>query len=104
MLLLPHTLSHYCLCLFNWPPGKTVAVIGPHYNAQSALAGNYLGQLCPDNTENCIPSLLEEIDNANTGGKTIYSQGSDISSGTQKDIDAAVAVAKQADLIVSPCL
>jgi beta-glucosidase-like glycosyl hydrolase len=26
-------------------PGKTIAVIGPHGKAQSALVGNYLGKL-----------------------------------------------------------
>jgi hypothetical protein len=39
--------------------GKKTVVIGPHSNAQGAMAGNYLGQLCPNDNFDCITSPFD---------------------------------------------
>jgi beta-D-xylosidase 4 len=82
------------------PRGKNIAVIGPHANATAALVGNYLGQLCPDNTFACINSPFHEIRLANAGGNTTLTFGSSITSADPGGIAAAVAAATAADAVV----
>lgn len=42
------------------PGQKTIALIGPHYQAQAALVGNYLGQICPDTDDtSCLTTPLQ---------------------------------------------
>jgi hypothetical protein len=79
--------------------GKTVALIGPHAKASSALVGNYLGQLCPSGVRSydCIQTPLEAIAARNTGGSVTYSAGSGITRAITGGIDAAVLAAKAAD-------
>ena len=50
-----------------FPTGKKYAVMGPHYNAQSQLAGNYLGQLCPEGGFSCVESLLDSMQRVSQG-------------------------------------
>jgi len=81
-------------------PGKRVAVIGPHGQAQSALVGNYLGQLCPDDSFDCIVTPLQAITGANVGGTTQYSAGCQITSNDTSGFAAAVALAQSSDYVV----
>ena len=39
--------------------GKKTVVIGPHAKAQGAMAGNYLGQLCPSDKFDCITTPFD---------------------------------------------
>ena len=82
--------------------GGTVAVIGPHGKAASALVGNYLGQICPDGvgSYSCVETPLEAISELNAGGSTIFSAGSGVSDPIDGGIAAAVVVAKRADRTV----
>ena len=82
--------------------GKSVAVIGPHGKADSAMVGNYLGQLCPDaqGSFSCIETPLDAITAANAGGSTSYTQGSDVTKEVSGGVDEAVAAAKNADQVV----
>lgn len=85
--------------------GQTVAVIGPHSQSQSAQVGSYLGQLCsnPSNDPNdfsCIVTPEDAIASANAGGKVLQSTGCEVTTCTPSGIDAAVATAKQADVVV----
>jgi len=81
-------------------PGLNIAVIGPHAKAQSALVGNYLGQICPDDTINCVQTPLDAITALNVGGSTIYSAGCPLTKNDESQIPAAVASASDADLVV----
>jgi len=75
-------------------------VIGPHGNASGDMLGNYLGQICPDNSNNCYPSLLQAISNANRGGNTTYSQGCTVTGTSTSGFADAVNTAKAADFVI----
>eukprot|EP00463_Aulacantha_scolymantha_P006380 TRINITY_DN8011_c0_g1_i1.p1 TRINITY_DN8011_c0_g1~~TRINITY_DN8011_c0_g1_i1.p1 ORF type:complete len:366 (+),score=61.98 TRINITY_DN8011_c0_g1_i1:147-1244(+) len=79
--------------------GQHVSIIGPHADAQQALAGNYLGQLCPDDKFSCIVSPSQAITNLNVGGKVTVVKGCDL---TKNDTSwaAAVAAAKTSDSVI----
>lgn len=62
--------------------------------AASAFLGNYLGQICPDNTINCVTQLYVAIAAANVGGTTNYAFGCAINSTNASEIPAAVALAQ----------
>lgn len=84
-------------------PVKTevnVAVIGPHAKAQGALVGNYLGQLCPDDTLHCVETPFDAISRLNAGGQTSYAAGCPLSKTDETQIPAAVAAAEAADFVV----
>ncbi|EGD72666.1 hypothetical protein PTSG_04397 [Salpingoeca rosetta] len=80
--------------------GRKVAVIGPHINAQEALVGNYLGQLCPDDSFDCITSPLAAIEAINGMSNTVSAMGSGVLACTDASIQEAVNVAKDADYVV----
>ena len=83
------------------PVGKKIAVIGPHGNATNALVGNYLGQLCPDNSFKCIVSPFLALTAANTGGSTTYTAGcKSVTSNSTDGFPDAIAAARDADVIV----
>ena len=85
-------------------PGASVAVIGPHAKAQGALVGNYLGQICPSDTFDCVQTPFEAITTVNTGGKTTFaagcSDGVKCNDSDGSGIASAVAAAKAADRVV----
>ena len=100
-----HTLSTMTLLHNNGnvlplPKGKNIAVIGPHGNATAALVGNYLGQLCVDNSLNCVPSPFQMIGNYNNGGSVTYAEGCQLNKNDTSGFAAAVAAAKAADYVV----
>ncbi len=80
--------------------GTRVAVIGPHANASAALVGNYLGQLCPDDTLDCVQSVFEAIAVANVGGSVEMQPGCQLTKNDTSGFAAAVAAAKAADYVV----
>ena len=83
-------------------PGKRIAVIGPHANATTDMAGNYLGQLCDDNAFGCIVSPFEAIAALNAGGTTRMAAGTKIltnMSGAGGWGDA-LALAASSDIVV----
>jgi beta-glucosidase-like glycosyl hydrolase len=57
--------------------GGSIAVIGPHANAQNAMLGNYLGQVCPDafGSVSCVETPFEAFQKANVGGSTVNVTG-----------------------------
>ena len=82
------------------PAGKTIAVIGPHANATAALVGNYLGQLCADNTLNCVLSPFAALSAANAGGATAMAAGCALTGADKSHFAAAVALARASDVVV----
>jgi beta-glucosidase-like glycosyl hydrolase len=83
--------------------GSHVAVIGPHSQAQAALVGNYLGQICPNggSSFDCVETPLDAITRINgKTGKTTVVQGCEIEKAITGGIDAAVSAAKAADSVV----
>jgi len=80
--------------------GKKIAVIGPHAQAKGALVGNYLGQLCPDDTLNCVENPLEAISRFNVNGNTTFAQGCPLTKDDESQIQDAVDVAAAADVVV----
>jgi len=80
--------------------GRSIAVIGPHANASAALVGNYLGQLCADNTLNCVVSPFLALQAANAGGSVSMAAGCAINSTDRSGFAAAVALAQSADFVV----
>ena len=81
------------------PRGKTIAVIGPHALAQESMVGNYLGQLCPSNAFDCIQTPFAAISAKNVGGKTL-SAVTGLTKNVSHEWTDAIAIAKQADIIV----
>jgi xylan 1,4-beta-xylosidase len=86
--------------LLPLPTGKRIALIGPHAMAASAFLGNYLGQICPDNTMSCVTSLNVAIANANVGGTTQVAFGCSINSTNASGIAPAVALAEASDIVI----
>lgn len=80
--------------------GVRVAVVGPHANATDALVGNYLGQLCPDDTLACVESPFTAIQRANVGGVTRLAKGPGLTKNNSAAWEAAVAEAAAADVVV----
>ena len=82
------------------PAGKTIAVIGPHANATAALVGNYLGQLCADNTLNCVTSPFAALAAANAGGATAMAAGCALTGSDKSHFAEAVALCRASDACV----
>eukprot|EP01062_Namystynia_karyoxenos_P065837 TRINITY_DN59893_c0_g1_i1.p1 TRINITY_DN59893_c0_g1~~TRINITY_DN59893_c0_g1_i1.p1 ORF type:complete len:804 (+),score=280.33 TRINITY_DN59893_c0_g1_i1:86-2413(+) len=82
--------------------GSSVAVVGPHVNDRSVILGNYLGEICPDGTDNCVENPCEAISKLNnaSGGKTVCVQGVGVTSTDTSGIDAAVKAAQAADVVI----
>ena len=82
---------------------KKLAVIGPHYNASTdlLLKGCYTGQICMDNTYDCVPSILTElskyIPNSNN---LIYAEGCNVPCQSNEGFNEAMTVANNADIII----
>lgn len=77
-----------------------IAVLGPHANAQQAMVGNYLGQICPDSygSFTCIETPAQAIARMNGGNKTVVVQeGCTIDGNSTDGFDGAVAAAASAD-------
>ena len=85
-----------------WAPGARIAVLGPHANATTALVGNYLGQLCPDDGFDCIASPYSAIAaiNAAAGGRTTLGLGPGLTANNSAAWASALALGQAADAIV----
>ena len=81
--------------------GGKVAVLGPHFNVTDVMISNYHGSRCAGGPKDfdCIPTPLDEITKANSGGSTTGVMGCEVDS-TKDDIAAAVTAAKAADTVV----
>jgi hypothetical protein len=82
------------------PRGVSIAVIGPHANASAALMGNYLGQICPDNTFSCVATPFHAIRAANAGGKTVMAHGVHVTRNDTHSWGEALALAAAADQVI----
>jgi hypothetical protein len=78
-----------------------VALIGPHANATAALVGNYLGILCPSGGDSDF-SCVESVGNAmkKQFPSLTYEPGCELTKPISGGVDAAVAAAKDADVVV----
>ena len=83
-----------------WSTGMKIAVLGPHANATTALVGNYLGQLCPDDEFDCLDSPFSSIKSLNSGGSTSLGKGPGLTANDTKSWTEALALAKEADAVV----
>ena len=88
---------------------NNIAIIGPHFNATELLISNYHGSRCLDpnvkgpgsgSNFDCIISPLEAIRTRNIGSNTVGSLGCDVASNDTSNIAAAVALAKEADVVI----
>ena len=81
--------------------GGKVAVLGPHFNVTDVMISNYHGSRCAGGPKDfdCIPTPLDEITKANSGGSTTGVMGCEVDS-TKNDIATAVTAAKAADTVV----
>jgi beta-glucosidase-like glycosyl hydrolase len=82
--------------------GKKVAVVGPHANNRASILGNYLGEICPDDTYDCVQTPFEAIAALNnaSGGTTTSADGCDVNSTSTSKMQAAIDAAMDADYIV----
>jgi len=81
--------------------GTRVAVLGPMGQEQEGLLSNYAGdQSCWDMTYNCLQTIADAITQANTPGSTTQAKGVDALSPDKSGIPAALALAKEADVVV----
>jgi xylan 1,4-beta-xylosidase len=81
------------------PIGKKVAIIGPHANATTDMTGNYLGQICPDNSFDCLVSPYLAITDLNVGGSTDFVLGCKINA-TDDSYNQAITLAQSSDIII----
>jgi hypothetical protein len=86
---------------------STLAVIGPHIHATSALLSNYHGGRCCDACGyssrkgfDCIETPLQALVKANAKGTTMGVEGCHVEGTDLDEIDKAIAVAKDSDIIV----
>eukprot|EP01061_Rhynchopus_euleeides_P036336 TRINITY_DN6126_c0_g2_i2.p1 TRINITY_DN6126_c0_g2~~TRINITY_DN6126_c0_g2_i2.p1 ORF type:complete len:781 (+),score=313.29 TRINITY_DN6126_c0_g2_i2:68-2410(+) len=79
--------------------GKKYAVLGPHYAAQSALVGNYLGQLCPDATFDCVESFEAAVKRVSKG-TVVSAAGCDVNTTDTSGFDAALSLIDGADAVI----
>lgn len=77
---------------------KKVALIGPHVNATKALVGNYLGELCPGNTFDCVESVSDAMLAVNPSSSITL--GCALTEDVTHGVDNAVKAAKAADVAV----
>jgi len=85
--------AHWAHALPRQPGKGKVAVLGPHANAQSALVGNYLGQICPTGFDNfhCVESPAAAIARVNGGSNTtVVVEGCSISGNSTEGFKAAL--------------
>eukprot|EP01059_Diplonema_ambulator_P036219 TRINITY_DN8956_c0_g1_i1.p1 TRINITY_DN8956_c0_g1~~TRINITY_DN8956_c0_g1_i1.p1 ORF type:complete len:793 (+),score=284.79 TRINITY_DN8956_c0_g1_i1:41-2380(+) len=82
------------------PKGKKIAVVGPHYNSTEMMVGNYYGQICADNTFNCVETIFDAIKRYNQGGTTTAAQGCSISGTSTNGFASAIQLVKDADIVV----
>lgn len=86
--------------------GSKVAVVGPQAMAQFGLTSDYIGdQQCYNggqlgDNDDCILTIAGSIARTNVGGATMTAPGVDINSNDTSKIAAAVALAKDADVVV----
>ena len=81
--------------------GAKVAVVGPHTNDNTAILGNYLGQICADSfsSRTCVQTTYEAIALVN-GPSTSNATGVRVNSTDATGIAAALTAASAADSIV----
>ena len=90
--------------------GTHIAVIGPHGNASRDLIQHDTGKICPtaepwdgghsQTMFDCVRSPHQEIAAINSAGTTTYTQGSEVASAVIGGLEAAVATARNADVVV----
>ena len=80
--------------------GRKIGLIGPHSNATTDMTGNYLGQLCPDNSFDCLVSPYMAMQVSNVGGTVTMAKGCAVNSTDSSGFAAAVALAQASDIIV----
>ena len=76
--------------------------MGPHANNRASILGNYLGEICPDDTYDCVQTPFEAIAALNnaSGGTTTSADGCDVNSTSTSKMQAAIDAAMDADYIV----
>ena len=79
--------------------GKRVAVIGPHFNGSYDLIGNYLGQMCADNTFNCVENPMHAIKRV-AGGVVVGAQGCSVKDNSTAGFAKALALIDDVDHVV----
>ena len=62
------------------------------------MVGNYLGELCPGNTLDCVQTLSAAMNSTNSA--TTVTPGCGVTKVVEGGIEAAVASAKAADFVV----
>jgi len=82
--------------------GIKLAIVGPHWNASDILLGTpmYYGQICPDNTLNCMNSLYSTLRIWNEGGITTYAQGTAVNTTVTDGFAEAINVVQQSDAVI----
>ncbi|GMF10486.1 unnamed protein product [Phytophthora lilii] len=82
--------------------GTKLAVVGPHAEAQRALLGYYLGQMCHgDYTEvGCVQTPIAAIGGINGAPSTTFAQGCNITGTSTSGFGEAVAATQEADAVV----
>ena len=78
--------------------GKKVAVVGPHSEATKDMVGNYIGQICADDTFSCVETPAEAIAKYASSIKVSY--GCNITGTSKAGFADAIQAAKDSDQIV----
>ena len=65
-----------------------MAVIGPHVNDRQAILGNYIGEICNTDNDDCVESPFEAMERLGISATNFT--GCDVNSNSTKDFKEAV--------------
>ena len=80
---------------------KKVALIGPHIHDRTTMVGNYIGEICYNDTTNgCVTSFVEGFTNVTSVDLIRSSVGCSISGNNKSAFLEAMEVASQSEIVV----
>jgi len=108
LVLLSNQRGHASQAALPLMPGAHIAVVGPQAVGRSTLLSDYYGdEVCWTSDEcnghdcfDCIPTVAEAIERANTGGLTTSAAGVAISGNDTSGIAAALELTEAADVVI----
>jgi len=82
----------------------TIAMIGPHIYSRHIMLGNYLGEMCYNDTTNaCVTNFVEGMElhtSQEANVQIIHTMGCSVHGNSTEDFDKALHMAQTADVVV----
>lgn len=82
----------------------TIAMIGPHIYSRRVMLGNYLGEICYNDTTNaCVTNFVEGMEqHTSTEGNVeiLHAMGCSVDGNSTEDFNRAISIAQTADVAI----